>query len=146
MINNYTYSEILNMLQAGVSIDEIARDFAETLNAAEADFRKVTVEAELHGQIQDLTHSMNTLLENWRKLYGNEKSSCEIFTVDEIKGILNAKIQGKNLKRDEKPCRVQEPKKKQTLQEFVDDMTPDELAAAWEEALESLLDCFSHEN
>lgn len=146
MINNHSYSEILNMLQAGVPIDEIARDFTETLNAAEADFRKSNAEAELNEQIQDLTHSMNTILENWRKLYGNEKSSCETFTVADMIGILNAKIQGKNLKQEEKPCRVQEPKKKQTLQEFVNDMTPDELAAAWEDALDTLLNCFSHEN
>lgn len=143
MQDNHSYAEILTMLQAGVSPEEIAKDFTDTLNAAEADFKKMSMEAKLHGQIQDLTHEINALLENWNKFYGNEKSSCENFTAAEIKGILNAKIQGKNLAVNLNVVADTGAQKKMTLQDFVDNMSEEELEQAWKDSLNGLIQLFS---
>jgi hypothetical protein len=143
MQDNHSYAEILTMLQAGVSPEEIAKDFTDTLNAAEADFKKITMEAKLHGQIQDLTHEINALLENWNKFYGNEKSCAKFFTADEIKGILNAKIQGKNLNVNLNVVADTAAQKKMTLQDFVDNMSEEELEQAWKDSLNGLIQLFS---
>ena len=97
MQDNHSYAEILTMLQAGVSPEEIAKDFTDTLNAAETEYRKQNVIAKFDANLAELVDQFNLALQNYNSIYGNQKSYAKSFTADEIKGILNAKIQGKNL-------------------------------------------------
>lgn len=139
MQDNHSYAEILTMLQAGVSPEEIAKDFADTLNAAENEFKRANLKARVDGSIVELVDQINLVLQNYNSIYGSEKSCPELFTTDEIKGILNAKIEGKNLNKVSN-----KPQQKMTLQEFVDSMDPEELQAAWEDSLRGLINLFSN--
>lgn len=139
MQDNHSYAEILTMLQAGVSPEEIAKDFADTLNAAENEFRKANLKARVDESVKELVDQINLVLQNYNSIYGTEKSCPKLFTADEIKGILNAKIEGKNLNQA-----AAEPHKKMTLQEFVDNMDSEELQAAWEDSLRGLINLFSN--
>lgn len=150
MQDNHSYAEILTMLQAGVSPEEIAKDFTDTLNAAEAEFRKQNVIAKFDENLAELVDQFNLALQNYNSIYGSEKSCAKFFTADEIKGILNAKIQGKNLavnlnvKVDPtQPVKIPTQAKKMSLQDFIDGMSEEELAEAWDSALNGLIQLFS---
>lgn len=147
MQDNHSYTEILAMLQAGVSPEEIAKDFTDTLNAAEAEYHKTRNAAAVDAILEELVDQINVALQKYNSIYGSQKSLNEFFTVDEIKQAFNAKIQGKNL--DVTLNVVAEPKqapkgqKKVSLQDYVNNMSEEELADAWKDALNGLIELFS---
>lgn len=143
MQDNHSYAEILTMLQAGVSPEEIAKDFTDTLNAAEAEYRKQNVIAKFDANLAELVDQFNLALQNYNSIYGNQKSYAKSFTADEIKGILNAKIQGKNLAVNLNVVADTAAQKKMSLDEFVANMSEEELEQAWKDSLNGLIQLFS---
>lgn len=145
MINTSAFEEILEALKAGTPVTEIAKDLTDTLNAAEEEYRKDCVRVEAQAAVNELVVQMNLALQNYCKLYGNVKQTNNSFTADEVRGILNAKIHGTNLDPVIAPVQREENigRKKPTLQEFVDDMSEDEMRQAWEDTLQSLITLFS---
>lgn len=98
MINNPYYDELRALLEGGKTVEELAQEFADALNAASADLKKAERDAQMHAEIEDLTHAMNLALENYSKLYGNEKWTGNNFTIQEVFDIVKAKFEGKNQK------------------------------------------------
>lgn len=143
MQDNHSYAEILTMLQAGVSPEEIAKDFTDTLNAAEAEYHKQNVIAKFDANLAELVDQFNLALQNYNSIYGSQKSCAKFFTADEIKDILNAKIQGKNLAVNLNVIADTGAQKKMTLQDFVDNMSEEELEQAWKDSLNGLIQLFS---
>lgn len=143
MQDNHSYAEILTMLQAGVSPEEIAKDFTDTLNAAEAEYRKQNVIAKFDANLAELVDQFNLALQNYNSIYGSQKSCAKFFTADEIKDILNAKIQGKNLAVNFNVVADTGAQKKMTLDEFVANMSETELEQAWKDSLNGLVQLFS---
>lgn len=96
MIDNPYYDELRALLEGGKTVEELAQEFADALNAASADLKKAERDAQMHAEIEDLTHAMNLALENYSKLYGNEKWTDNNFTIQEVFDIVKAKFEGKN--------------------------------------------------
>ena len=96
MIDNPYYDELRALLEGGKTVEELAQEFADALNAASADLKKAERDAQMHAEIEDLTHAMNLALENYSKLYGNEKWTGNNFTIQEVFDIVKAKFEGKN--------------------------------------------------
>lgn len=135
MVNTHAFDEILAALRAGTPVAEIAQDLTETLNAAEAEYNKARNDAIL----EELVDQINVALQKYSVLYGNKKPCTKLFTVDEIKQAFEAKIQGKNLACGGPAVALKKP----TLQEFVDNMSDEEMQDAWKDTLNSLITLFS---
>ena len=153
MQDNHSYGEILTMLQAGVSAEEIAKDFTDTLNAAEAEYKRARGRAMAEAVLEELTEQINVALQKYSSVYGSQNKSLNTFTVDEIREAFNAKIEGKNLNvklnivADPKQAAkvpTQAGQKKMSLQEFVDNMSEDELTQAWNDAVQHLVELFGN--
>ena len=139
MVNTHAYDEILAALRAGTPVAEIAQDLTETLNAAEAEYNKVRNDAVAQAILEELVDQMNTALQKYGFIYGNKKPCTKLFTVDEIKQAFEAKIQGKNLAHGEPVVALKKP----SLQEFINDMSDEEMQDAWKDTLNSLITLFS---
>lgn len=149
MQDNHSYGEILTMLQAGVSAEEIARDFTDTLNAAEAEYKRACSREKVEALLEELTEQINVALQKYSSIYGSQNKSLNTFTVDEIREAFNAKIEGKNLNIVADPKQAakaptQASQKKMSLQDFVDNMSEDELTQAWNDAVQHLVELFGN--
>lgn len=139
MVNTHAFDEILAALRAGTPVAEIAQDLTETLNAAEAEYNKARNDAVAQAILEELVDQINVALQKYSVLYGNKKPCTKLFTVDEIKQAFEAKIQGKNLAYGGPAVALKKP----SLQEFVNDMTDEEMQDAWKDTLNSLITLFS---
>lgn len=124
MVDKTAMKQFIDMLNAGVSVEEIAHDVADTLNAANEEYQKAHLMTVFEDDLAHLTDEFNIAMEKYSKLCGAKISSNENFTVEELKGILNAKILNATTTKVEKQPSQKELTAK--AQKIIDEMLPTE--------------------